>query len=245
MFLFIQYLCLVYFKQILYIYFTTIFKNQMDWDIENFWARNVHSFCLQLSVFSRYWGRTALWRCVSYCCRETWVSDVNTRHPPPVGLPPTLAPRCVSTATREAATGAFTAPRAQLSTPWRPWAFSVPSRAIPCIIRGTGFCIQPISICSASNATCYEHLGVGNARELCLQPPCQLSAASDAFQGGLCVGRLSCCFGNKPHFAQTLLCSWPCCRSDLFFPAVPLTPFRLASHQVYWNITDIKHCVSF
>ena len=90
MFLFIQYLCLVYFKQILYIYFTTIFKNQMDWDIENFWARNVHSFCLQLPVFSRYWGRAALRRHVSYCCRETWVSDVNTRHPtPPWGsLPP-------------------------------------------------------------------------------------------------------------------------------------------------------------
>lgn len=230
MFLFIQYLCLVYFKQILYIYFTTIFKNRMDCDIENFWARSVHSFCLQPSVFSLCWRRAALRRRVSYCGRETWVSDVNARTPSLVGLPPTLAPRRVSTAAREAAAGAFTAPRAQLSTPWRPWAFSVPSRAIPCVIQGTGFCTQPISICSASNAMCYEHLGVGNARELCLRPACHLSAASDAFQGGLCVGRLSCRFGNKPHFAQTLLCAWPCCLSDLlFFPAVPLAPFRLTS----------------
>lgn len=125
---------------------------------------------------------------------------MNTRAPFLVGHPPTLTPRRVSTASRSLHSTESSAQR----SPETVSIFS-PSRAILLHHPRHWLLCSPISVCSAANAACYGLLGVGNARELCLWPACRLTAASDSFQGGLCVGRLSCRLGTS-HILHR-----PCC----------------------------------
>lgn len=155
-----------------------------------------HPFCI-------FTGVELLHDVVSGTVLRKWAMWIHAPPPSWGSLPPSPPDLWALPRVKRPA-GACTAQGAQLSAPWRPWALSVPSRAIllhhqrhwllysthqhllcfkRCVLRASGCWQCPWALPLAS-----------------LPSHCFLS-----FQRGLCVGWLSCRFGNKPHFAQTLL----------------------------------------